>query len=220
MSLFKDRYDAGRLLASELKRFKEEDLILLALPRGGVPVAYEAAKKLGAPLDIFIVRKIGVPGREELAMGAIAIGGVKILNDNVINILNLSEETIQDAIQKEKVELQRREKEYRGSRPFPIIENRTVVLIDDGLATGASMKAAVKALKKHNPSKIIVAVPTASEDTCNEFQSEVDEIICAYTPAVFRGVSEWYDDFSQTTDEEVMNLLEDSYRRRYIDVKA
>ncbi len=211
MSLFKDRYDAGRKLSAELTGFRENNPILLGLPRGGVPVAYEAAKNLGADLDIFLVRKIGVPGREELAMGAIASGGVRVLNDNVINILNISEDSIEEASQKEKEELQRREKIYRDNRPFPSLENKTAILIDDGLATGASMRAAIKALKRHSPKKVIVAVPTASKDTCNEIKADVDEIICAFTPAVFRGVGEWYDDFSQTTDQEVIDLLEDAH---------
>jgi len=207
MALFKDRYDAGRQLARILKKFRDENVVILALPRGGVPVAFEVAKYLDAEMDIFLVKKIGVPKREELAMGAIATGGVRILNKNIIDIMNISDETIEETSEKEKKELERREKKYRDERPFPSLKNKTAILIDDGLATGASMRAAIKALRELNPAKIVVAVPTASQSICREFESETDEIICAYTPVVFKGVGEWYEDFSQTTDDEVIGLI-------------
>jgi len=219
MALFKDRYDAGRKLSTALQTYRADDAIVHALPRGGVPVAYEVSKNLNIPMDIFIVRKIGVPEQEELAMGAIASGGVRVLNQNVIKILNIPDDVIEDAALKERDELNRREKIYRNNRSFPSVVNKTAILIDDGLATGASMRAAVKALRNLHPAKIVVAVPTASEDTCNEFKSEVDQVICVYTPAVFRGVGEWYDNFSQTTDEEVLDLMDEIYRTKTEDKK-
>jgi predicted phosphoribosyltransferase len=208
MSFFADRTDAGRRLAEELTAYCDrDDVIVLALPRGGVPVAYEVAEKLHAPLDVFLVRKLGVPGHEELAMGAIASGGVEILNDDVVNALGISDAAIERVAEQELQELARREHEYRGSRPPLDVHNCTAILIDDGLATGASMAAAVEGLRALGPSKIVVAVPTASPETCNAFRSRVDEIVCAETPVPFRAVGEWYDDFSQTTDDEVRTLL-------------
>jgi putative phosphoribosyl transferase len=208
MLRFKDRTDAGRRLTDELVHYREQDdLLVLALPRGGVPVAFEVAKALSAPLDIFVVRKLGVPGHEELAMGAIASGGVRVLNDRVVHMMGVSERVISTVAERELQELERREHAYRGSRPPPTIQDKTVILVDDGLATGATMRAAVEALKQQSPGRIIVAVPTAAPETCAEFRAEVDEIVCAETPQPFYGVGMWYENFSQTTDEEVNDLL-------------
>jgi putative phosphoribosyl transferase len=205
---FKDRRDAGRVLAEYLKSHADRnDVLVLALPRGGVPVASEVARELRAPLDVFLVRKLGVPGREELAMGAIASGGIRQLNDDVVRELGISPETIDEVEESERNELERREHAYRDDRPPIDVTGRTVILVDDGLATGASMRAAVAALKRKQPRQIIVAVPVASADTCDEFATLVDEVICARTPEPFYAVGLWYDDFSQTTDEEVRNLL-------------
>lgn len=208
MAYFRDRRDAGRKLAQHLLDYANRpDVIVVALPRGGVPVAYEVALALNAPLEIMLVRKLGMPGHEELALGAIASGGVRVLNEDIIRMLHVPEEVIDQAAHRELQELQRQEANYRGSRPAPQVRDRTVILIDDGLATGASMRAAVTALRTQQPERIIVAVPTAAAETCESFQDEVDEIICAITPEPFLGVSRWYDDFSQTTDGEVRTLL-------------
>ena len=208
MALFKDRRDAGRKLAERLSEHANDPHVLvLALPRGGVPVAYEVAEALGAELDIFLVRKLGVPGHEELAMGAIATGGVRVLNDSVVNALNIPDKVIDAVAEREQAELERRARAYRGERPRAQIEGRTVIIIDDGLATGASMRAAVAGLRAQAPAKIVAAVPTASPETCEMFEDEVDKIVCAVTPQPFFGVGFWYDDFSQTTDEEVRSLL-------------
>lgn len=209
MALFKDRKDAGRALAERLSAYAgDEHLLVLGLPRGGVPVAYEVARALGGELDIFLVRKLGVPGHEELAMGAIASGGVRVLNETVVEALDIPERVIDAVAAEEREELERREREYRGGRPRPQIEGRTVILVDDGLATGASMRAAVVGLRAQNPGKIVAAVPTAAPDTCEMFEGEVDEMVCAITPQPFFGVGYWYKDFSQTTDAEVRALLE------------
>jgi predicted phosphoribosyltransferase len=209
MALFKDRRDAGRKLAQKLLEYANRgDVVVLALPRGGVPVAFEVAKALHAPLDIFLVRKLGVPGHEELAMGAIASGGVRVLNNSVIQLLRIPDELIDLAAAKEQQELERRERAYRGDRPKPEVRGRTIILVDDGLATGASMRAAIAALRTQEPAKIIVSVPTAAPETCAEFEAEVDDIICAPTPQNGCGVGAWYEDFSQTTDAEVRELLE------------
>ena len=206
--LFQDRTDAGQQLAKKLLSYaNRSDVLVLALPRGGVPIAFEVAKALNAPLDIFSVRKLGVPGQEELAMGAIASGGIRILNEGVVNYLHISNQTIDTVAAKELQELERREQAYRGSRPQVDVHNRTVILIDDGLATGSTMRAAVVALHKLQPSRIIVAVPVSSASTCEEFKDYVDEIVCATTPEPFYAVGLWYKDFSQTTDEEVHSLL-------------
>ena len=208
MAIFKDRRDAGKQLAKELSDFKgQDDAIVLGLPRGGVPVAFEVAEALKLPLDVFIVRKLGVPGQPELAMGAIASGGIQVLNDSVIRRAGISESQIEDVAQKEKEELKKREKAYRGARPDIDLHGKTVLLVDDGLATGASMRAAISALQEHEPKKIIVAVPTAPSDTCQEFEPEVDQIICLRTPTPFWGVGGSYQNFSQTTNEEVRELL-------------
>lgn len=189
MAIFKDRTDAGKKLAERLTRYKaKNDVIVLGLPRGGVPVAYEVANKLNAPLDVFIVRKLGVPSQPELAMGAIASGGVKIINDNIVRRSGVSDQQIEKIAKQEQKELIEREKRYRGTRPDLDIAGKTVLLVDDGLATGASMSAAVSALKQLKPNKIIVAVPTAPADTCKEFKPPVDEVICLRTPSPFRGV--------------------------------
>ena len=205
---YQDRRDAGRKLADELSEYADRsDVIVLGLPRGGVPVAYEVAGALDAPLDIFTVRKLGVPGRAELAMGAIASGGVRVLNQDVIRSMNISQSQIDAVAEEEWEELERREETYRGDRPRPELEGQTVILVDDGLATGASMRAAVTALQEYDPERIVVAVPTAPPDTSAEFRDLVDEVICAETPALFMGVGGAYRDFSQTTDEEVRGLL-------------
>ena len=207
-ALFEDRRDAGRKLARELNDYADDpELIVLALPRGGVPVAYEVAEALDAPLDIFLVRKLGLPGREELAMGAIASGGVRVLNDMVVEALDIPDAVIEAVVKKEQAEMERRERAYRGDRPAPDVEGRTVILVDDGLATGSTMRAAVAGLRARNPEEIVVAVPTASPETCEMFEKEVDDIICAVTPHPFYGVGVWYRDFSQTTDEEVRTYL-------------
>jgi putative phosphoribosyl transferase len=205
---YRSRSEAGRLLARTLHRYKDRsDVLVLALPRGGVPVAYEVATALKAPLDVFIVRKLGVPGNEELAMGAIASGGIRTLNSSVIQHLNIPEEAIEAVAAREGEELRRRERLYRGDKPSPTISGRIVILIDDGLATGSTMKAAIAALRRQNPAKIVVAVPTAPADTCDELQHEADEVICAVTPEPFYAVGLWYENFEQTTDAEVTELI-------------
>jgi predicted phosphoribosyltransferase len=214
MGLFKDRRDAGRKLAEELSGYAgRSDVIVLALPRGGVPVAFEVAKTLGAPLDIFIVRKLGLPGHEELAIGAIASGGVRVLNTDIVQTLKIPPKVIDMVAERELHELERREQVYRGDRPGPEVHGRIVILIDDGLATGASMRAAVAGLRALDPAQIVVAVPTAAPETCAALEAEVDQIICAMTPEPFYGVGRWYEDFSQTTDEEVRVFLEEANRQ-------
>jgi len=206
--LFEDRFHAGRVLASKLDEFRNRnDVVVLALPRGGVPVAYEVAKALPAPLDVFVVRKLGVPGREELAMGALASGGVVVLNQHVVNHLGISTDIINRAISREEKELERREREYRDGRPPVNVQGRTVILVDDGLATGSSMRVAATALHEQSPAQIVVAVPVAARSTCEEFETEINRVICAVTPEPFWAVGQWYRDFSQTTDEEVRDLL-------------
>ena len=206
--LFKDRRDAGRQLAAALRRYAHEiDLLVLALPRGGVPVAFEVAQTLEVPLDVFLVRKLGVPGHEELAMGALASGGVMVLNDEVVRITGATRELIEEVARRERRELERREAAYRGNRPRPEVRDKTVILVDDGLATGATMRAAVTALRKQQPARLIVGVPVAAPATCESLRSDVDEIVCARTPEPFYGVGAWYADFSQTTDREVRELL-------------
>jgi predicted phosphoribosyltransferase len=205
---FRDRSDAGRLLATKLAAYANRpDTIVLALPRGGVPVAYEVARALKAPLDVFIVRKLGVPGHEELAMGAVASGAVRVLNDQIVNALRIPDDVIDAVAAWEEQEIARRERVYRGDRLPPDVCGRTVILVDDGLATGATMLAAVKALQQQQPAGIIVAVPIASPETCEALRVEVDDVLCAVTPTPFYAVGFWYEDFSQTTDEEVRDLL-------------
>jgi putative phosphoribosyl transferase len=211
MAIFKDRTHAGQVLAKRLVRYSaQNDVLVLALPRGGVPVAFEIARELSAPLDVFLVRKLGLPGHPELAMGAIASGGIRVLNEDVVRGLSVPENVIASVAESELQELRRREQAYRGEQPGLDVHGKTIILVDDGLATGASMRAAIAGLKAQSPGRIIVAVPTASPETCGEFESEVDEILCAVTPQPFFGVGIWYDDFSQTTDEEVRELLEKS----------
>jgi erythromycin esterase-like protein/predicted phosphoribosyltransferase len=206
--LFRDRRDAGRTLARLLEHYRgRDDVVVLGLPRGGVPVAYEVAQALGAPLDVFVVRKLGVPGREELAMGAIASGGVVVVNDDVVRGLGITADVVQRVAEQEGRELHRREQEYRGGRPMPELEGKAVILVDDGLATGSSMRAAIAALRRHRPSRIVVAVPAAPESTCQELSADVDEAICATTPSPFYAVGASYWNFDQTTDEEVRSLL-------------
>jgi predicted phosphoribosyltransferase len=208
--MYKDRTDAGQKLAHELSsRYADrDDVVVLGLPRGGVPVAFEVAKELNVPLDIFLVRKLGVPGREELAMGAIASGGVRVLNDDLIRMLSIPDKAIDRVSNNEQQELERREHEYRGDRQRIDVKNRVCILIDDGLATGASMRAAVRALRQMEPEQIVVAVPVAAPNTCAVFENEVDEVICLDTPEPFYAVGAWYDHFSQTSDEEVRFSLE------------
>ena len=206
--LFRDRYDAGRQLAEHVMPYAgRPDVIVLALPRGGVPVGYEVARALAAPLDVFLVRKLGVPGREELAMGAIASGGVRVLNDEVVCVLRIPEEVIDAVAEEERRELERREQAYRDGRPPPDVRGRTVILVDDGLATGSTMRAAVEALRRLGPSRIVVAVPVGAPETCAMIAEVADEAVCAYEPEQFAAVGLWYQDFSQTTDEEVRELL-------------
>jgi putative phosphoribosyl transferase len=206
---YRDRRDAGVELAKRLGHLKDRnDVVVLALPRGGVPVAYEVARALDAPLDIFLVRKLGVPGHRELAMGAIASGGVRVLNTDVVDWGRVPESAIEQAAREEQAELERRERSYRDGRKPVVLRARTILLIDDGLATGASMKAAVQAVRAHGPSRIIVAVPVGSPDTCRDLADIADEIVCARRPEHFAAVGQWYTDFSQTTDEEVRTLLQ------------
>jgi len=210
-SVFRDRYYAGQALASRLVRYAyRQDVLVLALPRGGVPVAFEVARTLNAPLDVFVVRKLGLPGHEELAMGAVATGGVRVLNEDVVEPLQIPNEILDQVTAKELAELERRERLYRDNLPPPQVRGKVVIVVDDGLATGSTMRAAAQALRQLQPARIVVAVPTASVETCNEFKSVVDETVCAITPEPFYAVGQWYEDFSQTSDEEVQNLLRQS----------
>jgi predicted phosphoribosyltransferase len=212
IKIFKDRADAGRFLASKLDQFANlADVIVVGLPRGGVPVAYEVAHQLKAPLDLLVVRKLGVPGHEELAMGAIASGGVCLLNQDVLSHLGIPQDIIDLVIESEQRELERREREYRQNRPPLKLRGQTVIVVDDGLATGSSMHAAVTAIRQKQPKKIIVAVPVGARDTCQSFQNEVDTIaICAITPESFQSVGAWYANFAPTTDDEVRKCLDRS----------
>jgi len=206
--IFQDRYDAGQKLAARLEHYAgDPNVILLALPRGGIPVAYEVARTLHVPMDVFIVRKLGLPGHPELAMGAIASGGVRVINQELVEHLGIPESMIESVARQEGEELHRREQLYRGSLPFPDLRGKTVILIDDGLATGATMRAAARAVRAEGAQRIVVAVPVASPQTCREFETEVDETICTVTPLSFFAVSQWYQDFLPTSDEEVRELL-------------
>jgi predicted phosphoribosyltransferase len=208
---FRDRAHAGRVLARALLAYAgRDDVVVLALPRGGVPVAAELARALGAQLDLFVVRKLGLPGHEELAMGAVAPGGVLVLDDRLVRGLGIPDEVLQETVEKELRELERREAAYRAGRPPLDLEGKTVILVDDGLATGATMRAAALAVRQYNPARVVVAVPVASAETCDEFRADVDEIVCALTPSPFHAVGLWYKNFSQTSDEEVRELLRDS----------
>ena len=205
---FVDRADAGHVLAQELSAYaNRKDVIVLALPRGGVPVALEVARALNAPLDVFLVRKLGAPGQAELAMGAIASGGVVVQNEDVVKALKISREAIATAVEHEQKELARREAMYRGGRPPLDVEDKTVILIDDGLATGSTMRAAVTALRDMRPARIVVAVPIGAASTCDELRLIADDCICAIAPEHFRAVGLWYDDFAQTDDAEVCDML-------------
>jgi predicted phosphoribosyltransferase len=207
--VFRDRADAGRALAARLGHYANRpDVLVLALPRGGVPVAYEVARALGAPLDVFLVRKLGVPGQEELAMGAIASGGVRVLNDEVVRLLQIPDEVIDAVAESQGRELERRARAYRDDRPPPEVRGRTVILIDDGLATGSSMRAAIAALRQQRPARLVVAVPVAAASTAEELRAEVDDLVCVATPEPFYAVGSWYEDFAQTGDDEVHALLE------------
>jgi predicted phosphoribosyltransferase len=206
--IFRDRHHAGRQLTKLLHEYAgRDDVLVLGLPRGGVPVAYEIARALDVPLDVFIVRKLGVPGHEELAMGAIASGGTRVLNTDVLEHLRIPERFVDEVAEREQAEIERRELAYRGQRPFPRIEGGTVILVDDGLATGSTMRAAAQAVRTKRPAQVVVAVPVASGDACHEIGKEVDQIVCAATPEPFHGVGLWYANFSQTTDDEVRTLL-------------
>jgi len=204
----RDRAEAGRLLAARLSHYAHRsDVIVLALPRGGVPVAAEVARRLQAPLDLFLVRKLGVPGHEELAMGAIGTGGVLMLNQAVVSLAGISREDIMEAIAREEAELSRRAHAYRGARPRPDLRGRTVILVDDGLATGATMRAAAAGVRGQGAAAVVVAVPVAAADTCEELRAVADDTICLATPQPFRAVGLWYEDFSETSDDEVRDLL-------------
>ena len=206
---FQNREEAGRILGQRLHLYKDRaDVLVLALPRGGVPVAAEVAREIHAPLDVFIVRKLGAPGHAELAMGAIARGGVRVLNEFVIRELRISPEDIENTAGREEEEIRRRELLYRGEKSFPDLVGRTIIVVDDGLATGSTMRAAIQALKPQNPAQIVVAVPVAAADACEELAQEADAVFCAATPEPFHAVGLWYVDFHQTTDEEVRMILE------------
>jgi putative phosphoribosyl transferase len=206
--MFRDRYHAGRVVAGKLLRYAgRDDVIVLALPRGGVPVGYEVARALGAPLDVFLVRKLGVPGREELAMGAIASGGVMVVNEDVVRLLDIPAAVLEEAAEEERHELDRRAAAYRDGRPAPELRGKTVILVDDGLATGSTMRAAVAAVRRHDPARVVVAVPVGAAETCGEFRNLADELVCVATPEPFFAVGSWYEDFAQVSDEEVRELL-------------
>jgi predicted phosphoribosyltransferase len=211
---FRDRREAGRLLARKLKGFTtQSDVLVLALPRGGVPVGYEVAVSLEAPLDVFVVRKLGVPGHEELAFGAVATSDVRVLNTEVVQSVGLSKDQIDRITIRERQELARRERAYRGDRQAPDPAGRSVILVDDGLATGATMLAAARALRREGPKEVIIAVPVAAAVVCDELRPEVDDIVCVATPERFHAIGIWYDDFSQTSDEEVRQLLDRAARQ-------
>jgi putative phosphoribosyl transferase len=206
---FRDRTEAGQLLAERLRSYAgRDDVVVLALPRGGVPVAYEVAKALGAPLGVFVVRKLGVPGHEEVAMGALASGGLVVLDTRLVQQLGLDRNQLERTVAREAEELRRREAAYDGRLDPHELQGKTVILIDDGLATGSTMRAAALAVRDLDPAKIVVAVPVASQETCDSFRDVVDEIVCEMTPQPFNAVGLWYEDFTQTTDEEVRELLE------------
>lgn len=212
-SYYRDRSHAGQVLAGKLSRFEgERNLIVLGLPRGGVPVAFEVARALHAPLDVMVVRKLGFPGNEELAMGAVGSGGVRVLNEDVLGLYPVSDDMIQEAVERESKQLAARERRYRGDRAYPDFAGRSVILVDDGLATGSTMRAAVVAVRRRHPERLIVAVPVGAGSTCEELGKHVDEIVCATTPEPFFAVGAWYEDFAQTTDDEVSSLLKRAQR--------
>ena len=211
--LFQDRTQAGKILAGKLLEYRDQpNVLVLALPRGGVPVAVEVAQVLHAPLDVFLVRKLGVPGHEELAMGAVATGGVRVLNQSVIKSLRIKQDELDAVTASEQRELERRQRAYRDDRPLPEIRDHIIILIDDGLATGATMRAAVLAVRQQHPARVVIGVPAAAPETCDEFRDEVDDIVCALTPYPFYGVGQWYEDFSQVTDDEVRKMLADIHQ--------
>lgn len=215
MSPFEDRAHAGRLLAAELGRFSDcKDVIVLGLPRGGVPVAFEIARQLNAPMDVLIVRKLGVPGWEELAMGAIASGGVRVLNAPVIRSAGVGEQAIEEAVEDQTKELRRREMAYRGHAGAPEVAGRTVILVDDGIATGSTVRAAIQALRQRHPAHLVLAVPVAAPDSCAMLEPLVDELVVLMQPDDFRAVGQWYADFAQTTDEEVTRLMQSARHLR------
>jgi putative phosphoribosyl transferase len=212
--LMQDRVAAGRDLAQSLVKYrKQTDVVVLALPRGGVPVAAEIASALHAPLDLIVVRKLGTPGHAELAMGAIATGGIRVLNQDVVSSLGITEDAIERVAAREQAELERRMKAYRGERPWPPIEGRRVILVDDGVATGATMRAAIAALRVLDPSKVVVAVPVAPFETLTQLRSEADEVVCLATPCPFRAIGEWYASFPQLSDAQVRRVLSQSWQR-------
>jgi putative phosphoribosyl transferase len=212
---FHDRAEAGRQLAARLTDYvNRPDVLVLALPRGGVPVANEVARALRAPLDVFLVRKLGVPGHEELAMGAIASGGIRVINEDVVQYLRIPSAVVDRVTEIEQAELERRELAYRGDRLSPNLEDKTIIIVDDGLATGSSMRAAVTAVRQHKPARVVVAVPVAPPSTCDEMSAEVDQLVCTMMPEPFDGVGRWYEDFSQTSDQEVRDLLARAWREQ------
>lgn len=212
---FQDRFDAGRFLAKKLRRYAGDPaVVVLALPRGGVPVGYEVARALNAPLDVFVVRKLGVPGHEELAMGAIASGGVRVVNEEIVHRLRVPRRVLEAVTDSEREELARREEAFRGQREIVSLAGRKVIVVDDGLATGASLRAAVRALRQQGPARIIVAVPIGARETCEQFRGEADEVICGETPEPFYAIGTWYSNFLQTTDGEVRELLDRAAQER------
>ena len=214
--IFRDRAHAGRELAAKLSHYANQPgVLVLALPRGGVVVAFEVARALNAQLDVFLVRKLGVPGQRELALGAIASGGIRVLNEEVLQALPVSEEMIEHIAAAEQRELERREQVYRGGRPAPEVRGRTIILVDDGIATGSTMRAAVRALRQQQPERVVVATPVAPAEACQELAQEADAVVCLDSPEPFYAISQWYEDFAQTSDDEVRELLE-----RALDARA
>jgi putative phosphoribosyl transferase len=208
MTIFRNRADAGRRLAAHLAEYRERrDVIVLALPRGGLPVAVEVARALNVPVDVFVVRKLGVPGHGELAMGAIATGGVRVLSADLIGELGIPAAAIEEITERERRELERRDRLFRGDREPPVLRDRIAIVVDDGLATGATMEAAIQAVRAYHPARVVVAVPVGARDTCERLKAIADDVVCASTPEPFRAVGLWYDEFDQTTDEEVIELL-------------
>lgn len=208
MSVFRDRVDGGRFLSTRLLHYRHHpDVLVLGLPRGGVPVAWQVASVLHAPLDVFVVRKLGAPGEPELAMGAVASGGITVFNPDVLDLVRIPAPDLEDVARREATEVARREHLYRGDNPAPSVDGRTVIVVDDGLATGATMRAAVQALRKQHPQRLVVGVPVGAREACDTLERLADELVCGYMPSPFYGVGAWYRDFSQTSDDEVRDLL-------------